>query len=211
MSGRLVLTKSKSFHKQLIPTPINESEIFGDHRRMGLVHFGGGGGHTHFCPNHKYIHARMPTYPSIGVGVHEILQVTPDKTKQNTKKVMPWSLPEYYPNLPEYCPNLPEHCPNLPEFCPNIARIRYIGSFFLGGGGGEWPPPAPVSYAYVGNTDFKTTKTREHWPLLASKSFMFAHGVNRFEKISIKVIKVIFQKYWFEHICSISRLERTWL
>ena len=52
------------------------------HRRMGPFFFfffsfggGGGGGSCIFF------------IPSVGVGVHKILQITPDKTKQKKKKV----------------------------------------------------------------------------------------------------------------------------
>ena len=112
--------------------------------RMGPIHcflWGGGEGmHTHFClfyQNHESVlesppalkisltvHTSIPC--SIGVGIHEVLQVPSDK--------------KYLSRI--FAQILPEFCPNLPEYRLNFARIRYIGNIRGGGGLSHTPMPA---------------------------------------------------------------------
>ena len=56
-------------------------------------------------PNLLYI------YFSIGLGVHEILQLILTKIIEGGGGET-----EFDRILPEFCPNLPKICPNLPEF-----------------------------------------------------------------------------------------------
>ena len=127
---------------------------------MGPVHFWG---HANFLPvlPESLIHAWIPTshenlaelgephalcscprarncifsYASIGVGVHEILQVTLDKIFWLAKKKT--GPARIFPGI-------------LPKVCLNFARIlselvTLVCLFFFGGGGGRGalPPPPP--------------------------------------------------------------------
>ena len=83
-------------------------------------------------------------YFSIGLGVHEILQVIPAKIIYERRK-------RGGGTLLEICPTFSRvfriSCPNLAEICPN----SYICK--MGGGGGAHapcpPPPPPFFYAYA--------------------------------------------------------------
>ena len=93
----------------------------------------------------KRISSWQVQYISIGLGVHEILQVIPakiideQKKKKKKKKNM-------LPFLPEFAQSLPEFALILPEVCPN----SYIGK--IGGGGGTVPPsPTPMLKMYFHN------------------------------------------------------------
>ena len=94
----------------------------------------GGGGDSctfffFFCPRARNC---IFIYPSIGVGVHELLQVISDKIFWQAKKKKKRGGGEV---LPEFGRNLPECCSNIAQI---FAGIRYIGNIL-----GDTLPPCP--------------------------------------------------------------------
>ena len=143
---RTLLHRPMRLQKEREPIT-HEVQILG-HRRTGPVHFFGG--HTHFLVRFT----RIPPPPrrtrrgsctffsprpkfllnlSIGLGVHEILQVIPAKMIDEQKKKNR-IFPNFSHVLTEFgiCPNSAR---NLPEF---LHRPFFFSFFFFGGGALLW-------------------------------------------------------------------------
>ena len=154
--------KNKTIHPCMFYRPSVEWAPFGlqSARDHFIFFFWGGGGGTHILVRFARIlkiHCPNPSqrwksceglYFSVGLGVHEIIQVIPAKIIEEQKHKKKKNLCEFFPRFARI----------LPKFAwilLEIFRNSYIGNLFIYfvfiiiifflGGGGQMPP---VSYAY---------------------------------------------------------------
>ena len=119
MGGTLIFSRVAR-----IPTsPINVAQQGG----------GGGGGAFISCPHARIVLSSRPS-TSIGVGVHEILQVALKTCLDKKKRGITESLPEFYQSFARISPNFARI---LPEF----ALISYIVKIERGHSASMPPPP----------------------------------------------------------------------